>query len=351
MEHTQSTTTEHQKGKHLTLEDRLIIQIRLKDHKSITSIANEIGCSRGTIYNEKRRGTVRLYNGTVERYKAVEGQRIYEEHRQNCRKPMENLEKSDFLAYVTKHVKEDNWSLDACAGRALLNGGFTREQTVCTGTLYNYVDLGLLGGIKNIDLPQKVSRNTKIHRCRENKRVLGRSIEERPEEINAREEFGHWECDLVIGSKSGEDKVLFTFLERKSREYWMIPLPGKAPEFVMQAMKDIKAEYGDHFSDVFKSITTDNGTEFSQLSELESLSKKLVYFAHPYTSCEKGSIERFNGLIRRFIPKGRRIDSYSAEQIGEIMDWTNTLPRKILKYHTPDELFDEELDKIYAAAA
>ena len=114
---------------------------------------------------------------------------------------------------------------------------------------------------------------------------------------------------------------------------------------------DIMAESGDHFSDVFKTITTDNGTEFSQLSDLESLSKTLVYFAHPYTSCEKGSVERFNGLIRRFIPKGRRIDSYSAEAISAIMDWANTLPRKILKYYTPDEMFDEELDKIYAPVA
>lgn len=66
------------------------------------------------------------------------------------------------------------------------------------------------------------------------------------------------------------------------------------------------------------------------LSELEDLSKTLVYFAHPYTSCEKGSVERHNGLIRRFIPKGKRIDSYSDEQISQIETWCNSLPRKLL---------------------
>lgn len=87
------------------------------------------------------------------------------------------------------------------------------------------------------------------------------------------------------------------------------------------------------------------------LSELEDLSKTLVYFAHPYTSCEKGSVERHNGLIRRFIPKGKRIDSYSDEQISQIEIWCNSLPRKLLGYRTPDDLFENELDWIYSYVA
>ena len=96
---------------------------------------------------------------------------------------------------------------------------------------------------------------------------------------------------------------------------------------------------------------TDNGSEFATLSDLENLSKTLVYFAHPYTSCEKGSVERHNGLIRRFIPKGKRIDSYSDEQIAQIEVWCNSLPRKSLSYCTPDELFEDELDRLYSCAA
>ncbi len=101
-------------------------------------------------------------------------------------------------------------------GNSLEQGIITREQIVCTKTLYNYADLGLLS-IKNIDLPEKLRPSPIKQRIRENKRILGRSIEERPAEIDDRSEFGHWEADLVIGSKSGKDDALFTLTERKTR--------------------------------------------------------------------------------------------------------------------------------------
>ena len=106
-----------------------------------------------------------------------------------------------------------------------------------------------------------------------------------------------------------------------------------------------------YWNDVFKTITTDNGSEFSSLSSLEDISETLVYFAHPYTSCEKGTVERHNGLIRRFIPKGKRIGSFTDERISQVELWCNSLPRKILGYRTPDELFEAELDRIYTTAA
>ena len=76
---------------------------------------------------------------------------------------------------------------------------------------------------------------TNKKQCKENKRVLGSSIEERAPEIDERKEFGHWESDLVIGSKSNEDEALLTMIERKTREFWMIPICGKTPEAVMNA--------------------------------------------------------------------------------------------------------------------
>ena len=107
--------------------------------------------------------------------------------------------------------------------------------------------------------------------------------------------------------------------------------------------------YSEHVSEVFKTITTDNGSEFASLSSLEEIADTLIYYAHPYSSYEKGTVERHNGLIRRFIPKGHRIDEYSPEDIAGIEEWCNNLPRKILGYRTPDEAFEEELDRIYAA--
>lgn len=350
MDHYHSTTTEHRKGKHLTFEHRVLIQTRLKDGWSANKIAKEIGCAPNTIRNEIKRGTVILYNGNVRRYKASVGQESYEKNRQGCGRHYDFLEKTDFISYVEEKFFEEQWSLDACVGYALKEGLFTREQIVCTKTLYGYVDLGLMG-IKSIDLPEKLRRSPKKARIRKNKRILGRSIDERPSAVNERKEFGHWEADLVIGSKRKDDDALLTMIERKTREYWVMRVPGRDPKGVMTALESVRSQYSEHWDEIFKTVTTDNGSEFSMLSDLEEVSKTLVYFAHPYTSCEKGSVERHNGLIRRFIPKGKRIDSYSDEQIAQIEIWCNGLPRKLLGYRTPDDLFEDELDQIYSCVA
>ena len=199
-------------------------------------------------------------------------------------------------------------------------------------------------------MPEKLKRNTKIHRIRKNKKKLGRSIEQRPQEVNKRDVFGHWECDLVLGHKTKDDEVLLTLSERMSREFLIIKIPDKTATSVMNAFKSLRKQYSEHWNDIFKTITTDNGSEFADLSQLEDISKSLVYYAHPYTSCDKGTVERHNGLIRRFIPKGDYIHNYSLQQIIDIETWCNSLPRKILAYHTPDEIFERELDQIYQTA-
>ena len=135
-----------------------------------------MGRPYNTIKNEIKRGTVSLYNGKQHRYKADEGKKVYLEHRRNCRKQYRYMTSVRFLQYVVAHFKsEDKWSLDASYGKALADGKFRREEMVCTKTLYNYVDLGLLP-IKNIDLPEKLRRNTKAKKARENKKILGRSM-------------------------------------------------------------------------------------------------------------------------------------------------------------------------------
>ena len=250
MDHSHSTTTSHKKGKHLTYAERVLIQIRLKDNYSIRAIAREIGCSPSTVSNEIARGSVFLYNGHVTRYKASAGQKAYENNRKHSCRHYDFLSKSAFLEYVMKHFTEDGWSLDACAGRAILDGQFTREQIVCTKTLYRYVDLGFF---------------SRKHRSRINKKKLGRSIEERPREIESREEFGHWECDLVLGAKTRDDQALLTLAERKSRELLMLPIADKTSACVMKAIKQLQKTYSEHFGEVFKTITTDNGSEFADL--------------------------------------------------------------------------------------
>ena len=349
MDSLHSIMPKHKKGKHLSLEERVIIQTRIKDGFSLRAIARELDCSPSTISYEVKRGTVSLYHGKQKRYKAQQGDKVYQTHRKNCGRKSDFLKKSDFIKYVNKHFCEDGWSLDVCANRCLALGEFSRDQVVCTRTLYNYVDQCLMG-MRNSDLPEKLKHNTKVHRIRKNKKKLGRSIEERPKEINDRKEFGHWECDLVLGHKTKDDQVLLTLSERMSREFLILRIPDKTANSVMNAFQTLRKQYSEHWNDIFKTITTDNGSEFADLANLEQVSKTLVYYAHPYTSCDKGTVERHNGLIRRFIPKGDCINNYSLQDIINIETWCNSLPRKILAYHTPDEIFERELDHIYQAA-
>ena len=139
-----NSTTQHIKGKHLSFEERVIIQTRRKDGHSIRSIARDIGCAANTVRNELIRGTVDLYNGHVQRYKATKGQEVYEAHRLACGRHYDLLLKERFIAYVVKHFYEDKWSLDVCYGRALESGEFTRDEIVCCKTLYNYVEYQLI---------------------------------------------------------------------------------------------------------------------------------------------------------------------------------------------------------------
>ncbi len=197
-----TTDTLRKKGAHLTFEERVIIQTRLRDKQSYRSIAREIGCCVNTVRNEVKRGKVLCYNGKVERYRAADGQSTYEAHRENCGRKCDAIAKGAFLDYVQKRLQEHHWSLDACFGRALVTGEFQRGEMVCTKTLYNYVTLGLLGKIKSIDLPLRVKRKNARKRVRERKKKFGRSIDERDPSVDERQDFGHWECDLVLGSRS-----------------------------------------------------------------------------------------------------------------------------------------------------
>lgn len=116
----------------------------------------------------------------------------------------------------------------------------------------------------------------------------------------------------------------------------MIKIEDKTSASVMKAFDKLREFYGSKWNRIFKSITTDNGSEFADLSNLEQVSKTLVYYAYPYTSCDKGSTEGRTGLIRRYIPKRDRMDKCSVEDIAKIEVWCNSLPRKILNYKTPE---------------
>jgi IS30 family transposase len=348
-------TTESRKGKHLNYGERSKIEVWHAEGHTAYWIARQLGRTQNTVLNAIRTGmTEQMRQGKIVRvYFADRSQAVYEEHRKHCGKPFRVLDSWDFIQAVCEAMENKNcigrWSIDAAVGWVKRNRKFASSETVCTKTLYHYTDLGLMP-FTNLDLPLKMKRNNKQKRVRENKKKLGNSIDQRPETVANREDFGDWEIDTVRGSRSGKGAALLTLAERKTRNSLICKLPDGTADSVFQALENLLVEYGDRFSRVFKTITGDNGSEFSHLSELEHSTATKVYFTHPYSSFEKGTNERHNGLIRCFIPKGHSIDNYSEEQIAWIEDWCNTLPRKILGYATPEELFEAQLDELYVAA-
>ncbi len=231
-------TTEHRKGQHLLNEEQYEIEVRLKDGWSIYKIAKYLGRAYNTIKDEVERGTVTLYNGKVKRYKADQGKSVYLENREHSTRRYRVFETAPFLEYVVKQFKNEHWSLDAIFGYALHNELFKREEMVCTKTLYNYVSLGLLP-IKNIDLPEKLKRNTAKSQAAKNKKKLGRSIEERPESVELRNEFGHWEIDSVLGLKNENEPVVITLVERMTRMCLWVKAKNHTAEAMQEAFEDV----------------------------------------------------------------------------------------------------------------
>jgi IS30 family transposase len=218
---------------------------------------------------------------------------------------------------------------------------------VCTRTLYNMVWANLLP-VKVTELPEALKRSLRKRKNRENKKRYGTSISQRPEIASLRTEEGHWEGDTVVGKRDGQETVVLSLLEKKTQHYIAIRISGKTSKAVLEAMKALHDEFGEHFADIFKTITVDNGSEFADFAQVEQWGTK-VFFAHPYSSWERGQNERHNGLFRAFVPKGQSIEPYTAEDILAAADELNGRPRKKLGYRTPEELFEAFLDSVYAA--
>ena len=250
---------------------------------------------------------------------------------------------------MTRQFKEHKWSLDACVGYARLHRLFPADEMVCTHTLYNEVWAGNLD-LSVTELPEAMKRKRhKDSKPREHKKGYGKDIAQRPEIAALRIEEGHWEGDTVVGKKAGKQAVVLSLLEKKTENYIALHIPAKDADSVLSAMQLLKEEFGNKFSQVFKTITVDNGPEFSGFAQVENWGSQ-VYFAHPYTSWERPQNERHNGLFRAFVPKGVSIGSFSPEYILSAADELNGRPRKKLGYHTPEELFERFLDSVYAAS-
>ena len=241
---------------------------------------------------------------------------------------MKIMEAYDFVRYAERQILENRMSPDALCGEAKLSGRF--QKIVSTKTLYNYIDKRMLK-VRNIDLPLKVRRKSRTDKCKQNKRLFGMSIEEISDEVNNRTAFGHWEIDTIVGKK-GSSSVLLSLDERLTRKRHLVKIPSRSSDAVRLGLEKIAEFYGDSFETVFKTVTSDNGSEFADLGSYLPKSTQ-VYYAPPYSSYERGTNEKQNSLVRRFFPKGKSFDNITDEQVAFVEHWINNLPRKIFNYH------------------
>jgi len=157
----------------------------------------------------------------------------------------------------------------------------------------------------------------------------------RPKKINDRKEVGHFEIDLVVSGKN-KSKAILTLVERVSRKGYSIKLENKTMKHTNQKlnklikMNELK----------LKSITKDNGMEFNLLHEVTNELNIPLYTCNTYASCEKGTNENFNGLIRRFLPKKTDFTNLNNDNINLILEKINKMPRKILGYKSAHEFYE-----------
>ena len=344
-----SITPDRERGQHLKFEDSVSIKVYRQQGHSLRSIADAVGCSPSTVMYELRRGMPERNGdrGRLPSYSPKRGQANYEANRTRCHRNAKALNGNSFVDWMIDMITDHKWSIDACEGYARLNDLFPEDIMVCTKTLYAAVWSGKID-LTPFDLLEALPRDHKKNRVRKNKRIYGTSIEEHPAEISERVTEGYWKIDTVVGKRAGKESVVLALVEKKTDYYMAIKIPGKDPDTVMSAIEVLREKYSEeHFNDIFKSVTADNGTEFSRLSELEAYGVS-VYFAHSYSSCERPQNERHNRTFRRYIPQYVSIENYSYEQILQFADEMNGLLRKVLGYRIPEELFDEFLDQVYS---
>jgi len=276
-------------------------------------------------------------------YLADVGQRKHEEAAADKGRGLKIGHDHRLAEYIEKKIIEESYSPDAVIG-AIKANGLQFDVTICTKTVYNMIDRGDFLNLTNANLPVKKAGKKRGYK-RVRKVALnnteGRSIEERPPEIETREEYGHWEMDCVVGRGKA---CLLVLTERMSRKEIVLKMAAKTQACVKLELDRLERKYKRNFSKKFKSFTMDNGCEFLDMQGLEAsclnakTRRTICYYAHPYSAWERGSNENQNKLIRRFVPKGSNIDKLSKRDVKRIEIWMNNYPRRILGYKTPNQL-------------
>ena len=314
---------------HIEYSERRSIERHLKKRRGVCWIGRALARSPSSISEEIKKGSVRGV------YRADKAQKKAELRRKQSKQKCLKVAIDPILkAYVIKHLTDDQ-SPEGIAGR--LKHVDTHIAYASKLAIYNFVASSHGGPLEHHLYCKRVKRKSGPKR---GAKSIGDqtkvSIEERPEKANKRLEFGHFEGDFIESGKDGTGSLL-VLVERQTRYPFLIYTEDKTTltinELIAGCLKDIPV----------KSITLDNDISFQKHEALSELIDAVVYFTHPYTSSDKGTVENINGRVREFVPKGCDISAIPTETITRAETHLRTRFMKCLDFRMPVEAWAEAL--------
>ena len=333
-------------AKYFTFYERTKIETMLENKIKPIEIAKQLNRSYTAVYREIKRGTVEQLDTNLKpytKYFADAGQRIQDKkgHNKGAKIKLEN--DISTLKTIEKLVTEEK---SAPYAISVILGKSESHTAICTNTIYSYIHKGIIPNVTDNDLTYKVKKKAK--KDKEHTRIRyqksgAKSIEDRPKEVRERDNYGDWEMDTVYSGKDKSKACLLVLTERQTREERIYKIKDRTAKSVLDKINEIEKEIGtDSFKSIFRTITADNGGEFALHTDIERScikdgARTTLYFCHPFASCERGSNENANKLIRKYIKKGEDIGDYTDEQIREIENRINNYPRRLFNGMSTNE--------------
>lgn len=319
----------------ISKHERGVIARLYARHRSIRNIAKALDRSPSSVSEEIQRN--RYWNGEEYVYDAIYAQEEYESRKSKAGKRVP-LKSKWIYQYVMDGLR-NNWSPEQIAGKLKTDHPLMRSRRVGVETIYRYIydksnkeDM-LWEYLPRGQKKRKKQKGRSVHRSHIPDRV---SISDRPKAIERRKEFGHYEGDTIEGMRSVGDGI-HTEVERVSRKVYAKLVVKISSEETSKAQKEI---FSPMPQATRKSTTLDNGKENHMHTKLKGELGMSTYFAHPYSSWERGTNENTNGLIRRYFPKGTDFSTITQDDLDEVVDELNNRPRKVLGFKTPNEVFN-----------
>lgn len=325
------------KYRRLSLNERVVIETLLKEKKSIDYIAIQLNRNRSTVRNEVKRWVVRptdIYKADLAHWCALEVNR-----NKRAEDKINSYPKLKMFIYRSLLC---GTSPELLAGQLKLRYPNDPIMSISYESIYKHIyrHRQTTLGRKLIKLlPYHHHKRRNKRKCIQRTRIKEQvSIEKRPSHIELRLEAGHTEGDLMIGI--GQKSAIATLVDRKTRFVFIRKIPNRKSKTVTQIFAQIFNNQPKYLS---RTMTYDNGMEMANHKWLSDETGIDIYFAHPYSSWERGTNENTNGLIRRFLPKGTDFRTVSEKRLKDIQNNLNNRPRKILGFRTPNEMRNLEI--------